>query len=71
MRHADIEIHCRLKAEDLEFLETSMQTLQLSMRAYTRVLKTARTIADLAGKEEIDRKDLLEALSYRGRSESP
>ncbi|MDO6461002.1 YifB family Mg chelatase-like AAA ATPase [Granulosicoccaceae sp. 1_MG-2023] len=60
-----LQTHCRLSADDECFLESVMQRLQLSMRAYARILRTARTIADLAEAEQIGRAHLLEALNYR------
>jgi len=48
-------------------MRTAMQQLQLSARAFHRVLKIARTIADLAGNEEIAPAHLAEAVQYRPR----
>jgi magnesium chelatase family protein len=48
-------------------MQTAMNQLQLSARAYHRVLKLARTIADLAGSESIAPSHLAEALQYRPR----
>ena len=48
-------------------MQTAMNQLQLSARAYHRVLKLARTIADLAGSENIGPSHLAEALQYRPR----
>lgn len=56
---------CALVTADQEWLLTAIERLQLSARAYHRVLKIARTIADLQGKDWIERPHLLEALSYR------
>lgn len=56
---------CVLGAEDHDFLITAMEKLQLSHRAYHRTLRLARTIADLAGVEQIVRPHLAEAMSYR------
>ena len=56
---------CALAEDDREWLLTAIERLQLSARAYHRVLKIARTIADLQYKEGIERSHLLEALSYR------
>lgn len=57
--------YCHLDAKTLAFFETAMEKLGLSARAYHRMIKVARTIADLEGRENIDRDDLSEALSYR------
>jgi magnesium chelatase family protein len=50
-------------------MKTAMNQLQLSARAYHRILKLARTIADLAGAESISPVHLAEALQYRPRGE--
>ena len=46
-----------------------MKRMNLSMRAYTRVLRVARTIADLAGSERVEEEHIAEAVSYRGSNE--
>ncbi len=56
---------CRLRREDAVWLEQTLTQLGLSIRAWQRLLKVARTIADLAEVEEIERCHLQEALSYR------
>ena len=48
-------------------MRAAMNQLQLSARAYHRILKLARTIADLAGSSAISQVDLAEALQYRPR----
>jgi magnesium chelatase family protein len=60
-----LDKHCRLSEADSELLERSSERLQLSLRSHVRVIKIARTIADLAGVDDIAREHLLEALSYR------
>ncbi|MGI1671808.1 MAG: YifB family Mg chelatase-like AAA ATPase [Neptuniibacter sp.] len=60
-----LEKHCVLEEQDQVLLANAMERLNLSARAYHRILRVARTIADLAGKEKIEKSDLLEALSYR------
>lgn len=61
----EVEKYCCLEPKTQQFLEEALQKLSLSARSYHRVLKLARTIADLADHSEIKEKDLLEALSYR------
>jgi magnesium chelatase family protein len=56
---------CALVTDDRQWLLGAIERLQLSARAYHRVLKIARTIADLQRKDWIERPHLLEALSYR------
>ena len=57
--------YCVIDAESDKMLEMMMGKLGLSARAYDRILKVARTIADLEGKEGIEKKHLMEAISYR------
>ena len=60
------------QAEEAQgLLKAAMARLQLSARAYHRVLKLARTIADLAESERISAPHLAEALQYRPRSHTP
>jgi len=60
-----IDKHCPLRKEDAVFLETALHKLGLSIRAYHRIIKVARTIADLEGADSIEKKHLSEALGYR------
>lgn len=57
--------HCPLTAEDQKWLETACERLTLSLRAAHRLLKVARTLADLEQVEAIGRSHLAEALQYR------
>ena len=61
----ELDIDCVLQPEDAEFLESALHRLGLSIRAYHRIIKVARTIADLAGVKEIARVHLAEAVGYR------
>ena len=58
--------HCRLANADQALLERAIDSLQLSARAMHRILRVARTIADLDGREAIASPHLAEALGYRG-----
>jgi len=66
MNNPDIKRDCKLPKEDAEWLEQILTQLGLSVRAWQRILKVARTIADLAGEDSISRAHLSEAISYRG-----
>ncbi len=57
--------YCALDAEEEAMMKDVFDRLGLSARAYSRILKVARTVADLAGREKINRYDLAEAISYR------
>jgi magnesium chelatase family protein len=61
----EVERHCSLGATDHDLLGQAMMRFRLSARAYHRILKVARTIADLAGQEQITTQHLSEAISYR------
>jgi magnesium chelatase family protein len=65
MRVGEIRQFCRVGDEGQCLMRAAMTQLNLSARAYHRILKLARTIADLAGSEEIHSVHLAEALQYR------
>ena len=65
MSHGLLRTHCKLDSEGRELLRHAMEELHLSARAYDRILKVARTIADLAGSEGIRPPHVLEAIQYR------
>jgi len=60
-----IRRHCRLDAEGERLLESAMARLGLSARAYDRILKVSRTVADLAGEDSIRPSHVAEAVGYR------
>lgn len=61
----ELEQVCILQKTEQQFLEAILQKLNLSMRSYHRILKIARTIADMANSEQIEKPHLLEAISLR------
>ncbi|MEM8550605.1 MAG: ATP-binding protein, partial [Verrucomicrobiota bacterium] len=65
MSHRQIRTQVELTREQGDLLQHAMEELQLSARAYDRILKVTRTIADLAGRDSIETADLLEAIQYR------
>lgn len=67
MRLADIRTFCKLDETSESLMRSAMSQLNLSARAYHRVLKLARTIADLGGSENIQPSHLAEALQYRSK----
>lgn len=62
---AAVREHCRLDARCEKLLETACEQLHLSARAHQRILKVARTIADLDGSASIEAPHLSEAIAYR------
>jgi magnesium chelatase family protein len=70
--HNNAQIHskqlrqvCRISKEGTEMLKNAMDRLNLSARAYDRILKVSRTIADLEGSINIENHHLAEAIQYR------
>jgi len=65
MRQKEIEKYCVLEDRDKELLDKAYHRYRLTARGYYKVLKVARTIADLEGCDSISKKHLTEAISYR------
>ncbi len=65
MTSKPLKAHCKLDEESLELLRTAMHELNLSARAHDRILKVARTIADLEAAPNINATHLSEAIQYR------
>lgn len=65
MSPRQVKQHCALDAESSGYLEHAMEQMNFSARAHDRILKVARTLADLAGTESIRPADVLEAIQYR------
>lgn len=60
-----LKLICKINPDGLQLLKSAMDRLGLSARAYDRILKVARTIADLAGTTEIKTEHLAEAIQFR------
>ena len=66
MTNAEIEQYCVLGNDADEFLKKAIERLNFSTRVYFRILRLARTIADLEGSDDILLPHVAEALGYRG-----
>jgi len=66
MSHGDIQRFCHLQPDALQILSRAFDSLALSMRAHDRIIKVARTIADLHEEETILAQHIAEAIQYRG-----
>lgn len=62
-----IQKYCKLSQENREYFKKVIQVMEISARGYDKILKVARTIADLAGSENIEREHLMEAVSFRNK----
>ena len=69
MKIPQIKEYCKIDIISQDLLRNAMQRLNLSPRSYHKVLKVARTIADLEGKEQISRDHLAEAIKYQEMQE--
>ena len=65
MSEKEFKEYCKLDKASTDILELAFSRLNLSARAYNRILKVARTIADLDGKENIEKQHIMEAIQYR------
>tara|TARA_B110000037_G_C16899919_1_gene415751 strand:+ start:97 stop:468 length:372 start_codon:yes stop_codon:yes gene_type:complete len=65
MSSAQLKSFCALESESNELLALAMNKLNLSARAYSRILKVSRTIADLDDSEKIEANHIAEAIHYR------
>ena len=62
---SQIKTYCSLNEEGSDLLKNAMQQLNLSARAYHKILKISRTIADLDGEYDIQTQHVAEAIQYR------
>ena len=69
MSSNEINKFCLIDLETEDILKQAVKNLDLSARAYFRILKLSRTIADLEGKKDIQTNHILEALSFRKKEE--
>ena len=65
MNYKQIKLYCKIDDDTRDFMEQAFEKFHMSARAYNRILKVARTIADLDGKENIEFEHVAEALAYR------
>ena len=65
MGQKDVQEYCTLSSEDEIFFENAIKRLNLTARSFFKILKVARTIADLDESENIGKKHILEAISYK------
>ncbi len=65
MPSRQVREHCQLDQHSSDLLEQAMEQLNFSARAHDRILKVARTLADLAGEERIGPTQIMEAIQYR------
>jgi hypothetical protein len=65
MSDRQLKSHCLLDDDSRQLIEMAVDKLGLSVRAYTRILKVARTIADLEGANNIEASHIAEAIQYR------
>lgn len=65
MGSRQVRQHCQLSAESNGYLEHAMEEMNFSARAHDRILKVARTLADLGGSMDIRPNDILEAIQFR------
>ena len=68
MSSQDVKELCKISGPTIDILRTAVSQFQLSARSYYKILKLARTIADLEEKENIESAHVAEALQYRPRN---
>jgi magnesium chelatase family protein len=69
MKNKEIKEFCKLNDSSIDLLRQAVTQMHLSARSYHRILKLARTIADLGGCDDVDTPHVAEALQYRAKAE--
>ncbi len=69
MKNKEIKEFCKLDEQSISLLKQAVTQMHLSARSYHRILKLARTIADLSKKDKIETSHIAEALQYRSKAE--
>ena len=65
VKGADTETHFRIGKKEKQLLSDAFESLHLTARSYHKILKVARTVADLDGKQDVERSHILQAICYR------
>jgi magnesium chelatase family protein len=65
MNHRQLDKYCQLDNQAQDLLKMAIKHFSFSARAYDRILKVSRTIADLSARETINAEDISEAVQYR------
>lgn len=65
MTQKQIKQYCKLSAENRKYFKNVIKVMEISARGYDKILKVARTIADLEGSKNIEKQHLMEAVSFR------
>lgn len=65
MNEKHLKKYCKLDSRCINIIEKAVKMFNISTRAYSRILKVSRTIADLSGREKINQEDIAEAVQYR------
>ena len=67
MSNSQIEKYCNLKSDSKKLLVQAVEKFSLSTRAYFKIMKVARTIADINGENDVETDHIAEAVQYRSK----